>query len=347
MIVVRVRSVSVALVVVGIALSGCTGAVPSSGSSSGSHTADPPGGQIVYRQYLDADGKTGALFVANTNGTQKTQLTKPVGNETDAEPDWSPDGKRIVFSKQTDVGLPTEAHAIDLMNADGTDPVALTAGNPSATETNFNDQPVFSPDGASIAYAHGDGNPTQQQLTNTGIYVMRNDGTGQHEVVAMAPGAADVGGVAWSPDGKQLVYCIFNTGSGQPSGGRAFFVVNTDGTGGRQLTKWDSGADGTPDWSAATGRIAFRVAPDEESGVGNFYTVDSNGTGRTQITHLKHATVSHKVSFSPDGTWIVYAAAGDDGVTHLALAPVNGSARVPIATGKYSSSGADWSPKAG
>jgi Tol biopolymer transport system component len=130
---------------------------------------------------------------------------------------------------------------------------------------------------------------------------MKADGTSQHQVIAMAPYAADVGGISWSPDGKQLVYGVFNTGSGQPTGGRAFFIVNVDGSGNHQLTDWKVGADGTPDWSASTNQMVFRIAPDAESGVGNFFTMSSDGSRLAQATHLKKSVVSRKVSFSADG----------------------------------------------
>lgn len=332
---------AVSLVTLGLA--GCSSASPPAGSAAASSTpVAAPAGRIVFRQFLDSAQKRGALFVVNTDGTHKTQLTKPVDGETDGQPDWSPDGKRIVFTKSTGGGTPAEAHGIDVINADGTGDISLTTAG-TADDVNFNDQPAFSPNGTEIAYAHGDGNPAADQLENTGIYVMNVDGSNPHEVVKMPPAAADVGGVAWSPDGKQLLYGVFNTGSGLPKLGRAFFIVNADGTGNMQLTQWGSGADGSPDWSAKTGKIIFRVAINEESGIGNFFTVQPDGSGLTQVTHLKEAVVSHKVGFSPDGDWIVYGATDSRGITHIKLSKTDGSDARTLVGGANDSSAPDWS----
>ncbi|MEO6115336.1 MAG: hypothetical protein ABIP33_03035 [Pseudolysinimonas sp.] len=332
-----------AVVLTTLSLAGCSSAAPSASSPTpSSKPVAAPAGRIVFRQFLDAVQTQGALFVINTDGTHKMQLTKPAAAENDGEPNWSADGTRIAYAKLTGVGTASESHEIDVINADGSGNVSLTtAGTPD--DVNFNDQPAFSPDGTEIAYAHGGGNPSANQLVNTGIFIMDADGSNQHEVVTMPPSAADVGGVAWSPDGKQLLYGVSNTGSGKPTGGRAFFIVNVDGTGNTQLTKWDSGADGVPDWSAKTNAIAFRVAPNEESGIGNFFTVRPDGSSLSQVTRFKSAVMSHRVAFSPDGDWIVFGV-NSTGTTHIELSKVDGSQARTIVGGDVDSSSPDWSP---
>jgi Tol biopolymer transport system component len=305
---------------------------------------EAPGGTIVFRQFLNGDESQGALFSIRSDGSNKTQLTKPARTEIDGQPDWSPDGTKIVFTVMSNSGSPQESHHVELMNSDGTDSVALTPESSVSGTANFDDQPAFSPDGTLIAYAHADGVATAPQLEHTGIYVMNSDGSNRHEVVTMPDYAADVGGIAWSPDGKQLVYGVFNTGNGMPSGGRAFFLVSASGAGNHQLTEWALQADGTPDWSAATNLILFRVAPNEESGVGNFFTIHPDGTGQNQATNFTGTEISHKAGFSPDGKWIVYGAAGKDGVVRVNLARSDGSDARVLVVGGGSSSAADWSP---
>ena len=340
----KLRCAAALLAVTGLALAGCTAAVstPAQTPIASSTAAPPPPGTIVFRQFVDAGNSQGALFTEQTDGTHKVQLTKPAPGETDTEPNWSPDGTKIVFTQTLNTGTANEDHHLELMNADGTNLVALTS-RASAGTINFNDRAAFSPDGKQIAYAHGDGDPAADQLKNTGLFVMNADGSKSHEVVTMPPYAGDVSGIAWSPDGTQLLYGVFNSATAKPSGGRAFFLVKTDGSDNHQLTKWEMAADGTPGWSAATNLIVFRVAPDEHSGVGNFFTMRPDGTELTQVTKFAGTVVSHKVGFSPDGKWIVFGAASKDGVSRVNLASIDGTRTVTLVPDGQASSGADWS----
>ncbi len=73
----------------------------------------PLGGKIVF--VSGADGGGTDLFTINVDGTDLLQLTH---TKFSWEPDWSPDGKQIVYSE---LNLEINAIAIRVMNADGTD----------------------------------------------------------------------------------------------------------------------------------------------------------------------------------------------------------------------------------
>jgi Tol biopolymer transport system component len=340
----------VLFVAAGLILSGCASGHPTATTSSAApvvHHPGVPAGHIVFRRYLDVSETTGALFVTDTDGNHEVQLTHPHSGEVDGDPDWSPDGSKIIFQKIVNGGdnqdpNEPETHQIVEINSDGTGTKALTVAKPPAGQLSFNDQPVFSPDGKSIAYTHGDGALGTEQLTNTGVYIMNADGSAPHEVVAMAQYAADIDAPIWSPDGKQLLFNVLNSGTGQPKGGRAFFIVNADGTGSRQLTAWDSGSDGYPDWSSSSG-IIFRVAPDEESGIGNFFTINPDGSGLKKVTNLSKKAVGHKVSYSPDATWITYGAQTTAGI-QVVVARLDGTVSYVIDPTKREASAPDWSP---
>ena len=107
------------------------------------------------------------------SGGTATQLTHPPMTATSAS--WSPDGKRLVYS-----ALPpgTRAYEIFVSAADGSDAVQLTH-----TTSSGNTQPVFSPDGARIAYISGG---SARQAGSTGststpfanrVWVMHSDGS--------------------------------------------------------------------------------------------------------------------------------------------------------------------------
>src|SRR5215203_4026118 len=56
----------------------------------------PDGTKIAYTRSTDPDVfNNDDIYVMNTDGSNQTRLTSNPGN--DQSPDWSPDGKRIVF----------------------------------------------------------------------------------------------------------------------------------------------------------------------------------------------------------------------------------------------------------
>ncbi|CAN5154306.1 hypothetical protein BH24GEM2_BH24GEM2_05040 [soil metagenome] len=103
-------------------------------------------------------------------------------------PSWSPDGRRIAF-KMT----PEYRPVIHVMNADGSEPKALTGGL-------YDVDPVWSPDGSRIAFArNSDSAAWAGELT---IWVMNADGSGQTELT----GTQGQGNPQWSPDGRHILF---------------------------------------------------------------------------------------------------------------------------------------------
>src|SRR6266853_272449 len=102
-------------------------------------------------------------------------------------PQWSHDGKRIVFTSDRD-GDPE----IYVMNADGSNPIRLTR-SPGRDA-----HPYFSPDGRRIVFqsprANGD---------DTNIYVMNSDGS---NVMRLTNLKGFAGVPVYSPDEKLIVF---------------------------------------------------------------------------------------------------------------------------------------------
>jgi TolB protein len=82
-----------------------------------------------------------------------------------------------------------------VMNADGSGQRRLTR-NAAADAS-----PAWSPDGRKIAFVRNRGAPCYAPvcLSNSGIYVMNADGTGQRRLARNA-------GWVWSPDGREIAY---------------------------------------------------------------------------------------------------------------------------------------------
>jgi WD40 repeat protein len=109
----------------------------------------------------------------------------------------------------------------------------------------------------------------------SGIYTVRPDGSGLHRLplpAALGP----AGGLAWSPDGRQIAFAATNIRAHEDSN---LYVVQADGHGLRQLTHGLLGVDEvtwSPDgqWIAFTGDVRWTPA---------VFAVRATGTGLHRI----------------------------------------------------------------
>ena len=118
------------------------------------------------------------LYTAVVSTSTATQLTMGVVDNFD--PNWSPDGTKIVYESDKDIYL---------INADGTGAQLLTnLGN--------NGSPVWSPDGLRIAFeSDRDGSKD--------IWIMDSDGSSPEQITS---NDADDENPTWSPDGTWLAF---------------------------------------------------------------------------------------------------------------------------------------------
>jgi TolB protein len=121
-----------------------------------------------------------ALGVSDLLGTGVTVLG------AGSAPAFSPDGKRIAFSRTTEDG---HAHLF-VANADGTDSQQITSGSADDVE------PSWSPDGARIAFcsAHEEGD----RYVQANLFALRDDGSG---MVQLTEGDRLASRPSWSKDG--------------------------------------------------------------------------------------------------------------------------------------------------
>jgi TolB protein len=145
----------------------------------------------------------------------------------DDDPDWSPNGQRIVFTSHpvTDDPILSNEAEIYLMNPDGTGLQQLT------DNTKEERAPAWSPNGDRIVFMCRTGVGTNA----FDICVMNADGT---EPMQLTHDLAFEGTPTFSPDGTQIVF------GRNVSGAQQLFIMNADGTDQTQLT---SGTRTTPD----------------------------------------------------------------------------------------------------
>lgn len=232
-------------------------------------------GQAMNRPISPAIGVTSNICVMNADGSGQERLNRH--RTTDADPSWSPDGSKIVFSSYRD-----GHRSVHMMNGDGSQRRWTTIDDYS------NVQPAWSPDGSQVAFSsHRDG--------RWDIYVMDADGSNLTQVTNTRRSDAEP---AWSPDGSQIAF------ASESDEGSGIFVVNRDGTD-RRLIPGTAGSARSPAWSPDGRRLAF-ASDAGVDGIQNLeiYVVNIDGTGLTRLTNRPNR--DSDPDWSPDGSKIVF-----------------------------------------
>lgn len=214
----------------------------------------PDGNKVAFISAIDGNNQ---VYVANADGSGRTQLTFNTGSVGVTNPAWSPNGSKIAFQNDLD------GH-IYVMDSDGTDVVRLTT-------VGANGQPSWSPDGTRILFMtprHG-GWPE--------IYVMNADGTNEVRLTTNVDPDFDP---SWSPDGSRILFMHDDASS--PGDWPDVFVMNADGTGVTNLTNTPLFAEVSAVWSPDGSRIAFIGSTETASDI---YVMNADGTGRTNISN--------------------------------------------------------------
>jgi Tol biopolymer transport system component len=234
----------------------------------------------------------------------------------DTDPESSPDGNRIAFSRATYIekdvggGIIEEIYTQDiyLMNADGpglreiADDPALDYG------------PAWSPDGSKIAFVSNRDAPVDATYANSyDIYVTNADGTGEPRRITNQPGTES--DLNWSPDGSKLLYVNTADTPAFPNPGEdaEIYAMNPAGSGVSRLTD-NTAYDSTPDWAPDGKVIAFSSTRDGKRAI---YKMNADGSGQTKIDYqapcidpqdpdLPRCTGDGSPVWSPDGTKIAF-----------------------------------------
>ncbi len=207
------------------------------------------------------------IWMMNADTTGPVQLTQAPGSHS--EPAWSPDGNTIAYTRNDG-----ESIEIYTMDADGGNQTARTEVGDARSRT-----PVFSPDGARIAFKNVGKYDIVWQ-----VWVMDADGTNAAPVTDFEFGASVDAG-AWSPDGNQLVVTARDLPTGH------LCVLDSDGGNPLRLSTSD---DGGAAWSPDGSTIAF-------SDGGRIYTIGADGNGLCNIggPNLGHSPAWSATAVSP------------------------------------------------
>jgi Tol biopolymer transport system component len=171
--------------------------VPGTGAEDHAPAWSPDGRHFAFSR-LFYDTGMWTIYIAKSDGSDLHALTAP---DFDAgDPDWSPDGKSIVFQSPAEPADPSTPMQIFKVRPDGTHLVQLThyAPDPSLTIKTFRAR--WSPDGERIAFTHVDPTTTKgpDGIPHGDIFIMKPNGS---DVVQATHTQEAENGAAWDPRG--------------------------------------------------------------------------------------------------------------------------------------------------
>jgi Tol biopolymer transport system component len=263
-------------------------------------------GRIVFER--DVNGKS-HVFLINADGSNSVDLS-PSSTDGDLEPQFSPNGRWIAFTRQMDSS--GGVLHIFLVRPDGSGAVDITPGLQGAGA------PTFSPDGRQIAFAM-DTNPA----LNVGSYsisIMNADGSG---VTDLTPGSSSFELRSdFSPNGTRLV---FERDDPNP----ALFAMAPDGSNPTRLSPAGNQVDVSPGFSPVGNQIAW-----SRSVAMNHFEIFVGDTGLGAATDVTPGgsgdPFKESPAFSPDASRIAFDSSSFGPGSRISVMGANGSSPVDL-----------------
>jgi Tol biopolymer transport system component len=248
----------------------------------------PDGKQLVFSAVLSAITNP-QIWAMNADGSAQHLLVNDP-SFADSDPNFSPDGQQIVFTR---CGVPN--CAIFRVQADGTGIIAITHFNSNGDIIDL--WPAYSPDGKTIAF-------TSFNRNNgflCAIYLVDADGSNFR---ILTPPRLTAFKPDWSPDGKEIVFSTNSNFSTILD--EEIWVIHVNGSGPVRLTNnnkhWNGYFSGrhdfSPSWSPQGDEIVFeRDRPDFSRFA--IYVISPDGSNPKMV--LQGAPGRHREVPSPSG----------------------------------------------
>ena len=275
--------------------------VPQSASTPWRPAWSPDGQEIAF-------GMSGSLWKIRPGDTTAYELT---ANMTyDSSPAWSPDGRFIVYTGEDSKGV-----NLMLLNVGTGESTALTRGGDIYTD------PVFSPDGKSIAFVRGIQSPARGAQSGP------------------APVNAQEG---QPPRGYQIYTMPFDNGkTGQAT------QITTQHSFGRARLYFDINDDHiSPNWSPDGTEMLLISNRGIPLGSGAIWRakVEPNAMAKAKMILREETLYRTQPQFSPDGKRILYSSHRGSQFNNLYVLPVDGGEPYQMTFGDWDHFDPRWSP---
>jgi CubicO group peptidase (beta-lactamase class C family) len=215
------------------------------------------------------------IYQRNTDDNSKMTSTNQKGGYSA----WSPDGKRIAFYAKYD---DKKTWSIQTMNSDGTNRKRVTHA-----KNKWDYGPAWSPDEKKIAFARE--YKGKDKMSQTEIWMMNSDGSGQTQIKPLSGGAPD-----FTLDGRLVYNSEYTDKKSEIS------IADADGNNIIHLTD-NEAEEWHPEVSPDGKHIAFMSDRD-----GNFeiYSMNIDGSNQKRLTN--NDVDDWYPSWSPDGSQLIF-----------------------------------------
>jgi Tol biopolymer transport system component/predicted Ser/Thr protein kinase len=295
--------------------------------SGGSKVAWTPDGKwLAVADHTSADQPSALFLLSPATGEKRRLTSPPQTTEGDTDPAFSPDGRRLAFSRSRSTlmseiyalslskDLVPQAEAAQLTRENGwiVEPVwthgeiictMSTAAGSSLWRLSASGgalkrldlagagwAPAISREGNRLAYT--------RDVSDANIWRVQLPGAGAAKPVSapLISSSRFEANAQYSPDGKRIAF------ASDRSGNMEIWVSDGDGSHAVQVTTLGKAESGTPRWSPDGRRIAFDW---NVPGHWDIYTVNSGGGGLRRMTT---DSFDHDIpSYSRDGKWLYFA----------------------------------------
>ncbi|MFN2305017.1 MAG: protein kinase domain-containing protein [Anaerolineales bacterium] len=248
----------------------------------------PTGGGAGFLAFVSERSGLPQLWLYNMGSGAISQLTD--NKDGACQPDWSPDGKRLVFISPCQGKRPVyPGSSLFIIEVD----TGRLNSLPVSLEGDFD--PAWSPDGKWIAYT---------SLINGKMHLMKIN-LDHLTTVQLSDGSFEDSDPTWSPDGTQLAFVRFR-------GINQIWIMDQDGENPVQFTLSGPVNDSNPKWYAKENLILFSQAlgtsgPSKQL---NGMRLKDIGTAEEVLiipaNHSDYIPLMDNVDVSPDGIWIAF-----------------------------------------
>jgi TolB protein len=268
----------------------------------------------------DKTGNKEVLTMA-LDGSDKTTITHD--RSVAISPNWSPDGKKIIYSIYTKRRGSAQQNLTMFLHDLGTG-----KRNIISNRNGLNSGGSFSPDGKNIYLTISKGGSPD-------IYNITINGDQVSQLTKGPAGAMNVE-AAVSPDGSKIAF------SSDRGGSPMVYVMNVDGSNVKRLT-FQGKYNSTPTWSRDGKQIAFAGQVENYFDI---FLMDSDGKNISRITSATKSNgrrASHEdPSFSPDGRFVVYTS-NRTGKNQIFIGSIDGTQERRVTNDSYNYFKPKWS----